>query len=81
MDSGTYTAITSPRMVMIPSAMIHSSMMTLRSLSFSLWRRFSSLLILWQVLDGIALAHIGNLFFVLVNLARWKKVDAESAVR
>lgn len=26
-------------------------------------------------------AEIGDLFFVLVNLARWKKVDAESALR
>ena len=25
--------------------------------------------------------EIGDLFFVLVNLARWKKVDAESALR
>jgi len=24
---------------------------------------------------------LGDLFFVLVNLARWKKVDAESALR
>jgi tetrapyrrole methylase family protein/MazG family protein len=26
-------------------------------------------------------AELGDLFFVLVNLARWKKVDAESALR
>ncbi len=26
-------------------------------------------------------AEIGDLFFALVNLARWKKVDAESALR
>jgi len=26
-------------------------------------------------------SEIGDLFFVLVNLARWKKVDAESALR
>ena len=25
--------------------------------------------------------EIGNLFFMLVNLARWKNVDAESALR
>ncbi len=25
--------------------------------------------------------EIGDLFFVLVNLARWKKIDAESALR
>jgi len=25
--------------------------------------------------------ELGDLFFVLVNLARWKKVDAESALR
>jgi tetrapyrrole methylase family protein/MazG family protein len=30
----------------------------------------------WQLAD-----EIGDLFFVLVNLARWKKVDAESALR
>ncbi len=30
----------------------------------------------WQLED-----EIGDLFFVLVNLARWKKVDAESALR
>jgi len=30
--------------------------------------------------DEIA-AELGDLFFVLVNLARWKKVDAESALR
>ena len=26
-------------------------------------------------------AELGDLFFVLVNLARWRKVDAESALR
>ena len=26
-------------------------------------------------------SEIGDLFFVLVNFARWKKVDAESALR
>lgn len=30
----------------------------------------------WQVAD-----ELGDLFFVLVNLARWKNVDAESALR
>ncbi len=30
----------------------------------------------WQLAD-----EIGDLFFVLVNLARWKKIDAESALR
>lgn len=31
-------------------------------------------------LDEVA-AELGDLFFVLVNLARWRKVDAESALR
>ena len=35
-----------------------------------------------QASDGEKLAdEIGDLFFALVNLARWKKVDAESALR
>ncbi len=33
-----------------------------------------------QNLDEVS-AELGDLFFVLVNLARWKKVDAESALR
>ena len=33
-----------------------------------------------QNLDEVA-AELGDLFFVLVNLARWRKVDAESALR
>jgi tetrapyrrole methylase family protein/MazG family protein len=33
-----------------------------------------------QNIDEVA-AELGDLFFVLVNLARWKKVDAESALR
>ena len=31
--------------------------------------------------DGELASEIGDLFFALVNLARWKKVDAESALR
>jgi tetrapyrrole methylase family protein/MazG family protein len=33
-----------------------------------------------QNIDEVA-AELGDLFFVLVNLARWRKVDAESALR
>jgi tetrapyrrole methylase family protein/MazG family protein len=33
-----------------------------------------------QNLDEVT-AELGDLFFVLVNLARWRKVDAESALR
>ncbi|MCA1899619.1 MAG: nucleoside triphosphate pyrophosphohydrolase [Chloroflexi bacterium] len=33
-----------------------------------------------QSLEEVA-AELGDLFFVLVNLARWRKVDAESALR
>jgi tetrapyrrole methylase family protein/MazG family protein len=33
-----------------------------------------------QNLDEVS-AELGDLFFVLVNLARWRKVDAESALR
>lgn len=33
-----------------------------------------------QNMDEVA-AELGDLFFVLVNLARWKKVDAESVLR
>ena len=33
-----------------------------------------------QNIDEVA-AELGDLFFILVNLARWRKVDAESALR